>query len=64
LCKWCGYETSITTARERALHSTQPLSTAFRKPFVETVGNPARNSAQFITLPAFHFYGAGFSKTG
>jgi hypothetical protein len=41
-----------------------PLSTAFFQPPVQTVGKTGLNSTLSATLPAFHFVGAWFSKTG
>jgi hypothetical protein len=63
MCKAGLAQTGFSIAWERALHSPPMLSTGFFKASVQTVGNAVLNSAQFTTLPAFHFCRHRFSKT-
>jgi hypothetical protein len=63
MCKAGPAQSGFSIAWERALHSPPMLSTGFLKTSVQTVGNTGLNSAQFTTLPAFHFRRDRFSKT-
>jgi hypothetical protein len=63
LCKARLLRSRMKTARKRALHPPPPLSTAFFRAPVQTVGKTEPNSGLCATLPAFHFAPARFSKT-
>ena len=64
MCKAGFFATRIRPVFDRTLHSRQPLSTASHGLAVQTVGKSGPNSKIFGSLPAFHFAGVQFSKTG